>query len=390
MWRAAEHANFQRNKVKIGDYCYISSSIDRYPPLHGEELTKFKITTDIDKLDGISKSLWRIEYDSPVPEENDRIVFPRSEVHEYHEFTEEPVIQDYRVRVVAFTPYHLFTTKYTEKVTWWGDKVPTPSTDLSGEIPEVFEYLFPYGAAGKQEALLEYGSLYYCNYALAEFPESVIWQVPFDSRYLLDVKYPRVIKEIHDYHKLRNAATRPTHVAALLDQDIKEYRRLNIDRIEHYLSVRKYMLEDWFPKDEEAFKIAVITKLLSELSVGSVTHVLELVQNRRISLRTFHGLQQTLASAGKEEKPTKFSTVARAVKYKPTLFGTVPRKRTRLQLSLQSSDGSNKKSYCEYESSDGDDELLDNYKGGSKYEYEYNEDSVSEYECSEEDTDEEV
>jgi hypothetical protein len=272
MNKLSGYAKFERNRVRIGNYTYVSHTLDEYPPLEGIDET-LRSFTDIDTVDGTGyrRKVWRRQYEAYdiVTEEPDLEVLPLSEVVPSYYFTLQELTHEGHLRVQAFKPTFIFDTTYNRPEDIIGE-VSYPSVDrIIGDYPTFIEYVLPYGVRHIDDIveLLLHGSVYNCPIATAEYPDSCIWRVDFSRHGIIRGNYPEIVKLLKQYHHDENRTRREAQAEIVdLTQDIERVYRKN--------DINKYLGTDWTQISECSHKVVLAKQYLKELSPRTIAYLL--------------------------------------------------------------------------------------------------------------------
>jgi hypothetical protein len=276
MNRFSGYAKFERNRVRIGNYTYVSHTLDEYPPLEEIDET-FRSFTDIDTVDGTGyrRKVKRREYEAYdlVTEEPELEVLSLSEVVPSYYFTLQELTHEGYLRVQAFKPTFIFDTGYDRPEDIVG-AVNYPSVDrIIGDYPNCIEYLLPYGVRHIDDIveLLLHGVVYNCPVATAEYPDSCIWRVDFSRHGIINGNYPEILKILKRYHHEENRIQREAETEIIdLTQDIESVYRKN--------DIKQYLGTEWTQISECSHKVVLAKQYLKELSPSTLAYLLPTLQ----------------------------------------------------------------------------------------------------------------
>jgi hypothetical protein len=315
MNRLSGYAKYQRNRVRIGNYTYVSHTLDEYPPLDDLDET-LRSFTDIDTLDGTGyrRKVWRREYDAYdfETEHREYEVLPRSEVVPCYYFTLRELTHEGYLRVQAFKPTFIFDTGYQHPEDIIGT-VDYPSVDrIVGDIPTHIEYLLPYGVRQIEDIveLLLRGEVYNCPVATEEYPDSCIWRVEFSRHGIIRGNYPEIVKLLKQYHHDENRTRREAQAEIVdLTQDIERVYKNN--------DINKYLGTDWTQISECSHKVVLAKQYLKGLSPRTIAYLLptlrEYVQKATLDL--------VLAEARTESTTSTLTSDTESTKVKRARIG---------------------------------------------------------------------
>jgi hypothetical protein len=281
MNRLSTFAKFERNKVRIGNYTYTSTTLDDYPPLDNDYASYLKSFSDIDTIDGLSQEYdghCRDIYRSPcvaydfVTQQQEKEIVPRHEAIACHYFTLHELTSAGNIRVEAFKPTFVFETGYQhrEDVVY---QLEWPHSDhIVGDLPNQIEYVLPYGVRNIDDVveLIGYGEIYNCPEATAKYPDSCIWRVPFGRRYFINEDYPEIIKLLKRHHFGRRAVDRTEQAARVID--------LSEDDESDFEDINKFLSTDWAQISECTHKVVLAKQYLKTLSPRTIAYLLPTLQ----------------------------------------------------------------------------------------------------------------
>jgi hypothetical protein len=280
------YARYQRNRVRIGNYTYVSHTLDEYPPLEEVDET-LRSFSDIDTVDGtgyrrkVSRRQY-VTYDLET-EEPELEVLPLSEVVPCYYFTLQELTHEGHLRVEAFKPTFIFDTWYRRPEDIIGD-VHYPSIDqIIGEFPTYIEYVLPYGVRQIEDVvqILAYGAIYNCPIATAKYPDSCIWRVDCTRHGIIRGNYPEIVKLLKQYHHTENRTKREA------EKKIIDLTR-EIDSVYKKNDINKFLGTEWTHIGYCTHQAVLAEKYLSNLSARTIAYLLptlkEYVQTATLEL----------------------------------------------------------------------------------------------------------